>query len=158
MDTSCNMALFVFFIAATMTTGMSFATDDDDENFFEDVGFRRGDYFNNRKFQNWLGKRGFPSDRTAFTFGSGLGDNRELLNWRQFLGASFGPVSKRQLGFGPRSFGNVHSLFTNGLQDWRKTFNGAVRKREAPTGQEPEMQAEAKPEAEAAPLPREEAV
>ena len=83
--------------------------------------------------QSWLDKRGLGLPSYG-GFGRPLGDANRYFNWKDYLAAG---ISKRQLNYGPRSFGNFQRYFTNGLQDWRSTYTGGMKKREAPKETEP---------------------
>lgn len=83
--------------------------------------------------QSWLDKRGLGQPSYG-GFGRPLGDAYRYFNWKDYLAAG---ISKRQLNYGPRSFGNFQRYFTNGLQDWRSTYTGGMKKREAPKEPEP---------------------
>ncbi|XP_076465241.1 uncharacterized protein LOC143297005 [Babylonia areolata] len=119
MDKCISFYVTLVMAAVVIATVTSFGGDDNN------MGGGFGDYFN-RKYQNWLDKRGLgqPSGR----FGGPLGSENRIFNWKSYLADG---ISKRQLNYGPRSFGNFQKYFTDGLQDWKSTYTGGIKKREA---------------------------
>lgn len=110
-------------VVVAMATAQAFGENNQIPNF-------GGKYFD-RKYQNWLmDKRGL-GEPEYYGFGRSLGDEDRFFNWRNFFANG---ISKRQLSTGPGRFGDYRRYFTNGLQDWRNTFNG-MRKREADESQ-----------------------
>ncbi|KAK7465245.1 hypothetical protein BaRGS_00037582 [Batillaria attramentaria] len=123
MDKNLSISIALLFVAVAIATVAAFGEAENPDTQFG------GDYYD-RKFQNWLFKRGLGSSNYA-GFGSPLGEDGRFFNWRDFLTAAGGDgISKRQLNYGPGRFGNFRRYFTNGLQDWRSTYTG-MKKREA---------------------------
>ncbi|KAK7089354.1 uncharacterized protein [Littorina saxatilis] len=121
MDKNISLSIVLFVMTAVIATVTSFGR----INGNTLGGFGDGDNVD-RKFQSWLDKRGFGQPSNGF--GGGVGNDYRYFNWKDYL-ANDG-ISKRQLNYGPRSFGNFQKYFTNGLQDWRSTYSG-MKKREA---------------------------
>ncbi|XP_076461602.1 uncharacterized protein LOC143294070 [Babylonia areolata] len=113
--TKVSMLSFVLLLmAVVMATVTSFRVDEGAPR-----EFGKGDFFD-RKYQSWLAKRGLGQP-SSWGFGRPVGDHYRYFNWKNYFDNA---ISKRQLSFGPRSFGSYRTYFTDGLQDWKNTFRG----------------------------------
>ncbi|XP_067649901.1 uncharacterized protein [Haliotis asinina] len=75
-----------------------------------------------QKWYEWMVKRQLGSN--DLSFGRYLQDGGKFLDWGSVFDGGRG---KRQLSGFPDKFGNYQRFFTNGLQDWKSTFNGEKR-------------------------------
>ncbi|KAL8598313.1 hypothetical protein ACOMHN_047634 [Nucella lapillus] len=125
MDKCITFYVTVVLMAIVIATVTSFEGLDEEDN----MGGFGGDHFN-RNYQSWLDKRGLG--QTYGGFGSPLGSENRYFNWKDYLANG---ISKRQLNYGPRNFGNFQKYFTDGLQNWKSTYTG-IKKREAGAGKD----------------------